>query len=137
MYPRKLSLYKEVDESVLSCRVPSMILQPVVENAVNHGIRNIDWEGRIDLTVSGEEDMIRIAVRDNGKGMSPEKIREIFSGDDSISEEVLPSTDSTGIGLRNVIRRLELYYEQEGLTEIRSEGENKGTEVIIRIPWKH
>ena len=81
--------------------------------------------------------MIRNAVRDNGKGMSPEKIREIFSGDDSISEEVLPSTDSTGIGLRNVIRRLELYYEQEGLTEIRSEGENKGTEVIIRIPWKH
>ena len=132
-----IHFYKEVDESVLSCRVPSMILQPVVENAVNHGIRNIDWEGRIDLTVSGEEDMIRIVVRDNGKGMSPEKIREIFSGDDSISEEVLPSTDSTGIGLRNVIRRLELYYEQEGLTEIRSEGENKGTEVIIRIPWKH
>ena len=132
-----IHFYKEVDESVLSCRVPSMILQPVVENAVNHGIRNIDWEGRIDLVVSGEEDMIRIVVRDNGKGMSPEKIREIFSGDDSISEEVLPSTDSTGIGLRNVIRRLELYYEQEGLTEIRSEGENKGTEVIIRIPWKH
>ena len=132
-----IHFYKEVDESVLSCRVPSMILQPVVENAVNHGIRNIDWEGRIDLTVSGEENMIRIVVRDNGKGMSPEKIREIFSGDDSISEEVLPSTDSTGIGLRNVIRRLELYYEQEGLTEIRSEGENKGTEVIIRIPWKH
>ena len=132
-----IHFYKEVDESVLSCRVPSMILQPVVENAVNHGIRNIDWEGRIDLTVSGEENMIRIVVRDNGKGMSPEKIREIFSGDTTSAEEVLPSTDSTGIGLRNVIRRLELYYEQEGLTEIRSEGENKGTEVIIRIPWKH
>ena len=132
-----IHFYKEVDESVLSCRVPSMILQPVVENAVNHGIRNIDWEGRIDLTVSGEENMIRIVVRDNGKGMSTEKIREIFSGDTTSAEEVLPSTDSTGIGLRNVIRRLELYYEQEGLTEIRSEGENKGTEVIIRIPWKH
>ena len=52
-----IHFYKEVDESVLSCRVPSMILQPVVENAVNHGIRNIDWEGRIDLTVSGEENM--------------------------------------------------------------------------------
>ena len=132
-----IHFYKEVDESVLSCRVPSMILQPVVENAVNHGIRNIDWEGRIDLTVSGEENMIRIVVRDNGKGMSPEKIREIFSGDTTSAEEVLPSTDSTGIGLRNVIRRLELYYEQEGLTEIRSGGENQGTEVIIRIPWNH
>ena len=132
-----IHFYKEVDESVLSCRVPSMILQPVVENAVNHGIRNIDWEGRIDLTVSGEENMIRIVVRDNGKGMSTEKIREIFSGDTTSAEEVLPSTDSTGIGLRNVIRRLELYYEQEGLTEIRSGGENQGTEVIIRIPWNH
>ena len=69
--------------------------------------------------------------------MSPEKIREIFSGDTTSAEEVLPSTDSTGIGLRNVIRRLELYYEQEGLTEIRSGGENQGTEVIIRIPWNH
>ena len=47
-------------------RVPSMILQPVVENAVNHGIRNIDWEGHIDLSVERWNDHIEISVRDNG-----------------------------------------------------------------------
>ncbi len=130
-----IHFYKEIDESVLSCRVPSMILQPVVENAVTHGIRNIEWEGRIDLTVAGEDGMIRISVKDNGKGIAPEKIREILSGEDGRNEEVMPSQDSTGIGLRNVIRRLELYYEKTGLMEILSGGENQGTEVIIRIPW--
>ena len=57
-------------------RVPSMILQPVVENAVNHGIRNIDWEGHIDLSVERWNDHIEISVRDNGLGMTGEQIQE-------------------------------------------------------------
>ena len=59
---------KEVDESLENVRMPSMILQPVVENAVNHGIRDIEWEGKIHLTVTGDADYIRISVKDNGKG---------------------------------------------------------------------
>lgn len=58
---------KKVECDVENVRVPSMILQPVVENAVNHGIRNIDWEGHIELSVERWKDHIEISVRDNGQ----------------------------------------------------------------------
>lgn len=122
---------KDVDESVENVRVPSMILQPLVENAVNHGIRDIEWEGNIHLTVTGDADYIRISVRDNGKGMTQEQIEGVLSGNKKDQTE---EGDSTGIGMNNVISRLELYYEESGLLEIYSEGEGKGTEVVIYIP---
>ena len=122
---------KKVDESIMECRVPSMILQPLVENAVNHGIRNIDWEGKILLEITGLEDNILIRVKDNGKGMSEERIREVLDG---CMEDTGEQSDSTGVGMNNVISRLELYYERDGLMEIYSEGEGMGTEVVINIP---
>lgn len=122
---------KEVDESLENVRMPSMILQPVVENAVNHGIRDIEWEGKIYLTVTGDADYIRISVKDNGKGMTQEQIEGVLSGNRERRNE---EGDSTGIGMNNVISRLELYYEESGLMEINSEGEGKGTEAVIYIP---
>lgn len=122
---------KKVECDVENVRVPSMILQPVVENAVNHGIRNIDWEGHIDLSVEKWNDHIEISVRDNGLGMTGEQIQRV------LSKKVHSSSgegDSTGIGMNNVISRLELYYERDGLMEIYSEGEGMGTEVVINIP---
>ena len=122
---------RQADEDIMDCRVPSMILQPLVENAVNHGIRNIDWEGRIHLEIVGKEDRILIRIMDNGKGMSQERIQEVLSGHAGDGEE---QSDSTGVGMNNVISRLELYYNQKNLVEIRSRGENKGTEVILKLP---
>ena len=72
-----------------------------------------------------------IAILDNGKGMTREQIRGVLTGNKEHSTE---EGDSTGIGMNNVISRLELYYEQSGLVEINSEGEGKGTEVVIHIP---
>ena len=120
---------QKVECDVENVRVPSMILQPVVENAVNHGIRNIDWEGHIDLTVERRDEYIEISVRDNG--MTKEQIANVLSKKTHSSSG---EGDSTGIGMNNVISRLELYYEQEGLMEIYSEGEGMGTEVVISIP---
>ena len=121
----------DVDESVLDCRIPSMILQPIVENAVNHGIRNIDWEGRIHLCIRRKEEYIQISVKDNGKGISRERIRQILDGEITSEEE---AGDSTGVGMNNVISRLELYYGEKRLLSIQSQGEDLGTEVIIQIP---
>ncbi len=122
---------KDVDESLENVRMPSMILQPIVENAVNHGIRDIEWEGKIHLTVTGDADYIRISVKDNGKGMTQEQIEGVLSGNREHRNE---EGDSTGIGMNNVISRLELYYEESGLMEINSEGKGKGTETVIYIP---
>lgn len=122
---------KAVDADVEDVRIPSMILQPVVENAVNHGIRNIEWEGHIHLEVRKYKNCIEISVRDNGQGMTREQIRNVLSGKVKSDHE---EGDSTGIGMNNVISRLELYYELPGLLEIYSEGEGMGTEVIINIP---
>ena len=108
-----------------------MILQPIVENAVNYGIRNIDWEGLITLSLYSEGDRACISVRGNGVGIPQDKINRILSDEFMASE---PSGDSNGIGLNNVIARLDLHYNVDNIFNIYSEGENKGTEVVIRIP---
>lgn len=121
----------QIAEDVEDVQLPSMILQPVVENAVNHGIRGVDWEGHIWLSVERRAHGLEIRVRDNGEGMTQERIREVLEGTLSPSGN---GRDSTGIGLDNVITRLELFFGQKGLLQIYSEGPGKGTEVCMTIP---
>lgn len=122
---------KEVDERVLAVKVPSMILQPIVENAVNYGIRNIGREGKIRLTIYQKADFIYLSVWDNGAGMSKEKISQILRGE---LKEVDLKSNSNGIGLGNVIERLKLYTGREDVMEIKSAGKDQGTEFIIKVP---
>ncbi len=140
---------KDIDESVIDVRVPSMILQPVVENAVNYGIRDIDYDGFIHLSVYQDEENINIKIKDNGAGMEQSTIERIMqakmkegtatreNGVTNISSKENINTvtkDSNGIGLGNVINRLRLYYDKKDVFEISSMGHNMGTEVIIHIP---
>lgn len=122
---------KKIDESLLGLQVPSMILQPIVENSVNYGIRNIDWEGEIVLSVYREDDFACVSVKDNGIGISQEKIDKIMSSELRAADL---SRDSNGIGLDNVIGRLRLFLDEKDVISILSDGENQGTEVIIYIP---
>lgn len=127
---------KEIDDEVLDVRVPSMILQPVVENAVNYGIRDIDYEGEIRLTVTQEEDIINIIISDNGAGMDQrtiDRVMKVIHGQAEAGEAQI-TKDSNGIGLGNVINRLRLYYDKEDVFEIYSAGRFQGTKVTIRIP---
>jgi len=116
-------------EALTGLYLPSMILQPIVENAVNHGIRDIDREGRIELAVYSVDDEVCISVTDNGVGMTKEKIDEILSGNTRTEEE----TDN-GVGLVNVMQRLSLYFNGRSRFEILSAGRDAGTEVVITIP---
>ena len=122
---------KMIDPCIENTELPSMILQPIVENAVNHGIRNVSWEGWIFLRVERMADCVMISVRDNGEGMTQERIAAVLSGKAGTGEE---KKDSTGIGVDNVINRLELFFREKDLLTITSDGPGQGTEVRIRIP---
>ena len=124
---------KDVDEEVTEVRVPSMILQPIVENAVNYGISCIDWEGHIDLKVYKENGYVFLSIKDNGVGMSREQIDRILSGE-AVGETSPEHTASNGIGLQNVIERLQIFTGRSDVMEIYCEGVNKGTEFIIKVP---
>ncbi len=125
---------KELEEDCLSVPVPGMILQPIVENAVNYGIRNIEREKRIILKVERLAELIRVRIEDNGVGMSAERIRAVLSGNAAASENDSVMKDSNGVGIANVMSRLRLFYDREEVMHIFSEGEDKGTIVDILIP---
>lgn len=122
---------EEVKGQLSRIRIPSMILQPIVENCINYGIRNIEWQGLVVLSVYERENYVCISIKDNGIGISKEMLSGIMNN--QIKESDV-STDSNGVGLNNVISRLQLFFDDEDAFEILSDGENLGTEVIISIP---
>ena len=124
---------KEVDESLMDIEIPSMILQPIVENCINHGIREMMGEGKISLRVYSIDDVACISIRDNGVGMTSEMIEKMLTGeykDDNIDKNF------NGIGMKNVISRLKLFCEYDDVMSIVSEGPGTGTEFIIYLPLK-
>ena len=127
----EIRFVKEVEETLTDIKIPGMILQPIVENSVNYGIRNIDWPGEIILSVYEKKDKVCISVRDNGVGVTKEVISRIMTG--KVKAEDM-GQDSNGVGLSNVIGRLRLLYGEMNVFSILSEGENMGTEVVITIP---
>ncbi len=129
----EINYSKEIDSSLEAIKIPSMVLQPIVENAVNYGIRNINRKGFIKVAVFQKERKICISVKDNGIGMGQSIIDRIMRGEE---KETDLSKNSTGIGLGNVISRLKLYYNREDVFSIKSDGMNKGTEVLLYIPYQ-
>lgn len=125
---------KNISEELLECSMPSMILQPIVENCVNHGIREMNGEGRIWLKVFRDgEDTVGISIRDNGIGMDQDTIEKILSGDYHAEQQ---TSGSNGIAMGNVIARLRLFTQNESVMKIQSDGKDQGTEVILYFPVK-
>lgn len=122
---------KQIDKRLLDIKMPSMILQPIVENAVNHGIREMGDKGKISLKIYRDSEDVCISVADNGKGIAKEEIDRILDGSYEPREQ---QYDNNGIGLDNVISRLRLYADRSDVVEIHSQGENMGCEFIVRIP---
>lgn len=121
---------KQIDESLLKVSMPGMILQPIVENCVNHGLREMAGEGKILLSVYRSGGEVCISVKDNGIGMSEEVIEKIMRGNYRAEEG---NTDSNGIGMDNVLSRMRLFTGNEGAMNITSAGTGKGTEVILYL----
>ena len=126
-----ITYIKDVDEGIGDFRIPSMILQPLVENAVQHGIHDCMETGQIKMSIHKAGDALEITVSDNGAGMTEEMIQAVMNGKARNKGE---DRYSTGIAVGNVIDRLELYYKRKNLLSIESEGPGKGTKVRIHLP---
>lgn len=127
-YSDKFSVIYQVEEAVLNCKTLRVILQPVVENALIHGIDSLPEEGLISIKVYREADVIKFVVTDNGVGIPQEKIAAIFSR---------PSNEHrsrfSGIGLQNVAERIKLFFGNDyGLKLFSQPG--MCTTVEISIP---
>ena len=122
---------QDVDEHFLNISIPSMTLQPLVENCIKHGLRNVEWEKKIELSVSEEEENIVIAIRDNGVGIPEEIIPKLL--EDTLPEDA-DGNQSGGVGLGNVNNRLKVFYDSDKVMEITSVGKDMGTEIALLIP---
>ncbi len=123
---------KSISGSIDRIVLPGVILQPIVENAINHGLRDVKWGKQITLSTHEEDERIVITVADNGKGMTQEEIKAVLVGQPvSIEPDGQPHR---GTGLKNVIERLRIYYGIHDVFEINSDGPGKGTLVSIIIP---
>jgi len=135
-YDYSIKIKLSVEAGVEAVKIPKLILQPIVENSVYHGIMNKDEEGFIEIRINKtDHDSILIEVEDNGIGMSKDKIFELLNQKDEENKQVAFSGKKgfNNIGLKNIKDRLNLYYDQASRLMIHSQ-EGMGTVVSFEIP---
>ena len=122
-YEDKLSYFFNIeDESLLSIEVPKIIIQPIVENSIYHGIKNLSGNGIITIDVYKQNSTVNISVKDNGIGF--EKAKQF------------KKSKTGGVGFQNVDKRIKFYYGKNYGVFINKDNKTEGAEVIIKIPFK-
>jgi two-component system sensor histidine kinase YesM len=119
----------DIDEAILGESMLKIVLQPLVENAIYHGIKETRRAGLIKLTGRSSNGFLEFTVEDNGLGMTSDELHQL--------RENLCHYDVTrpgvGFGLHNVMKRVQLYYETDDGLTVESEY-NQGTSVTLRLP---
>lgn len=124
-YRNQFTYSFHVDKELEDCLCNKITIQPLIENAIYHGMDRMVDEGEITITVRESEDGdVLIIVEDNGVGMTEEQCKKILSKDRS---------DSGGIGVKNVDDRLKIYFGEKYGLQIESELD-VGTKVTVRMP---
>ncbi|GIP25710.1 histidine kinase [Paenibacillus sp. J23TS9] len=124
-FKNKFSYAIECEDLALSCRTLKLILQPIVENAIYHGIEKMSDEGLIRISASIQGDRLVIKVSDNGLGMTRQVMDQLLIGGNRSS--------GSGVGVKNVNERIRLYYGKNYGLSFESELE-EGTTVTITLP---
>ncbi len=127
-YEERLNLHYDVDPQVLRARVPVLTIQPLVENAVKHGLAPKSTGGTVALKARVDPlgGSIKIQVRDDGMGMEADVLRQVVAGRP-------PTSSSGGVALRNIHERLEGLYGPRYRFDVRS-SPGKGTRVELDLP---
>jgi two-component system LytT family sensor kinase len=119
-FRRRLSVSYDVNADILEAKIPHFALQPIVENAIRHGIAKQRTGGRIDIRAHRVGGRLVLQVQDNGPGLSVESLRE---------------RNGNGIGLANTRKRLSCIYGSSSSIKIES-GKPNGTVATIVIPFR-
>ncbi len=114
-----------VDQSIMSMAVPRFILQPLVENAIHHGLND---NGYIKIEVKHQGHRVLISIQDDGPGMPQDVVSNMMSGVKSNANKV-----GMGIGMSYVKQMIDSYYNGQAEISIESE-EGKGTNVVLNLP---
>ena len=125
-YRDKITYEIEADENAKKCLTIKLILQPIVENAIYHGIKDLGDTGVIRISAAAAGGRLVFKVYDNGVGMSGETIERIF-------EKSFVAKSGSGVGVKNVHERIRLHYGPEYGISIESE-EGVGTTVTLTLP---
>lgn len=120
----------DVDPASLAMKVPRMSIQPLVENACKHGLQFRKGSRMIRVTIKLSDRALEVHVKDNGVGMEAGRLKQLM-------EKVRTDQDMEGhVGIRNVYRRLELFYNEHARFVISSDPE-LGTEAGFQVPLSH
>jgi two-component system sensor histidine kinase YesM len=129
-FERKLTFTIDMEESILDYKIPKLIIQPFVENAIVHGLERTGEKGFIEVKGRLKDGFINIEVKDNGVGMTKEQLKEVFE------ENETKEYSSQRIGryaIKNIKERLNLKYHNDFKLYLDSEV-GYGTTVTIVIP---
>ncbi len=133
-WQERLTVEFEIDSATLVCKIPKLTIQPLVENAIVHGIEPLDGGGAVHISARREGLFLVIQIRDNGIGICEEKLGEIQARLQKETRRELP-LNGRGIGLFNVHKLVQLQYgEESGITIVSKPGE--GTTVSLRLAWR-
>ena len=129
-YEGRYSIVLDVDASLNPYYMPKMILQPLIENAVNHGLCNRYSDGEVRVTARAEGNDVLITVADNGKGMNAQELQAL---QDRLDQGVITESKKDSIGLNNVHLRIRKTFGAPYGVRVESQ-DGGGTNVYIRFP---
>lgn len=132
-YGERLEFTTSLDEAMMKVKIPKLTLQPIIENAIYHGIDKVRKGGKISLTVEQRSENCLIIVEDNGKGMSHKDANRLNTMFRAYNDDYLSNEGKNSIGLINVNHRIKLYCGDDYGIEVKSWFEH-GTKVIISVP---
>lgn len=128
----KFSLIENVDEDALQCLIPKLLLQPIVENCVHHGLETKSGKGTVIVETCLTEKEILITIKDDGLGIKPKKLEELQKHLKDSNGKIPEQDNKAHIGLFNVNERIQLSYGSEyGLSIESMEGIGTSVEIVL------
>lgn len=130
-FAKRLEYNIEIEPTVRKAKIPKLIVQPFVENAIVHGFGKVEGKCKLNVTVKCEGEFVRFEIEDTGIGMSKSQMDEVWN----MEPESYKKQRIGHYAIRNIRERLQLRYQEHFYLDIQS-AVGKGTKVIMKVPFE-